>query len=892
MTVIARRALRAFAPVIAMIAIVTVALAVAATAIPRSVDGFLSDALRYDAAGATAISRDLTAQGDGSIPTGDGAGKGMSEGAAEIWGELDDNLEALRRAQPEPLRHTLGAAQFTVVTAPARASVSLPNSVSLGYDPRFFARVTMLEGSQPAVGPLTVPGDDPIEVMASAPVAEALGWSVGDVATLQLADSRRQTVRLSGIFEAKNSDDPYWEHTTSTLEPTFDKRDLPVDVTATVFANPVGIEAVGKPLSPFTLRSSFWYPVAARSLEASTAGDLTREVRKFSSVAQPVVGPGSGSLIFRSNLAGLLDDASARSSSSQAVLATILAGPIGLAIAIEVLVARLAAARLRVSLALLRARGASAAQRRLLVAVPALVVGALATAAGVGLALLVPGGALGASGAAAIAAVAVAPALLMTLVAAGPERAPSAVGAALAGPLRLVGEAVVVLAAAASVASALQRGDAQTTSGVDLVAAAVPLTLSLLGCLITLRLYPLLLRRSLASAQSSRGVAAFLGMARALRAGSGGLVPVLAVLIGVSVAVFSAVLSGTLATGTQSAAEVRVGADLSVDNLRLDPDRVEAIRDIDGVQAAAGVAIDPYHRLAPTDVSRFPVTLVLVDPAQLAAVQRGVPGALELPDLPASTDGKVTLGVSAAVDAISGGETDAVLDYRDVTLVGPPLTSTAFGTGENWVVADFSGADALNFPSPLLIDRVLVKLEQGASVASVRSAIVDLVGPDAVLRTPADVAAERAANPAVAGIRAATLLAILGAALLSAAALALTTVLDGRSRRTALGLLATLGLGRRQARRSVLWELAPLSVVGLVVGSALGAALSFVVLTTVDLRPFTAGIDQPAIALDPVLLGAVGGGFALVLVATVAAGAWQATRRPRSTASAETGWES
>jgi putative ABC transport system permease protein len=81
-----------------------------------------------------------------------------------------------------------------------------------------------------------------------------------------------------------------------------------------------------------------------------------------------------------------------------------------------------------------------------------------------------------------------------------------------------------------------------------------------------------------------------------------------------------------------------------------------------------------------------------------------------------------------------------------------------------------------------------------------------------------------------------------------------------------------------------------------VVGVLLGAALSAVVLATVNLRPFTAGVDQPVVVVDPLLMLAVVGGFVLLLVATVAGAAWQATRPARATAGATAsenkGWES
>jgi len=879
-TALVVRALRAFASLLAMIAIVTVGMSVVATAIPRSVDGFLTAGLRYDAQSVSAIARDVEARGTAELDFGAGAGAGMSEGASDTWGLFDDQAEALRDKQPQPLRDILGAPEYTAVTAPESVSLYVPDYVSLGYDPRFLSRVTLVEGDEPAIGPSTVPGEIPIEVISSEAVARALRWEVGGTYPIYLADRAEQWVVLTGLFEANDPDEPYWEHTTSTLEPTVVTTPRGSELNATVFANPAGFESLLSYPAPFALSSTLWYPVSPESLDVSDAGQLAQQVRKLSSASQQVGSLGTPAMMFRSDLPDLLETADARSTSSQAILATILAGPIGLAVAIEVLVARLVASRLRESLALLGARGASAGQRRLLLFAPTLAVGIVAAAIGVGLALLLPGGRIGTGGVVAIAAVAIAPAILLALFGAGPERTTRAPS----GRLRLVAEGVVVLATAASVAAALQRGNRDGSgTGVDLLAAAVPLTLSLLGCIVTLRLYPLVLRRSLAVAHRRPGIDAFLGLARALRAGSAGLVPVLAVLIGVSVAVFSGVLSATLVAGTQTAAAGRVGADVAVDNVRLDPADLDAIKTIDGVAAAAGISIDLFHRLAPTNADDFQVTLVLVDPDEFIAAQSGVPGALDLPDgLTAADDGTVPLAVSAETAAVTGGEQVATLDRNGVTLLQPPLTSEIFNTSPRWVIGDVADAEALDFPSPVISKQALVRVDDGASIERVRADIIALVGPDAAVTTANDIATQRSANPAVGGILVATIFAIVGSALLSAAALALTIVVDGRPRAAALDLLATLGLGRRQARRSVVWELAPLSAVGLVVGTALGAVLSAVVLASVDLRPFTAGIEQPAATVDPLLMLAIVGGFVVLLVVAIGAAAVRAAPRPRA----------
>lgn len=893
---IARRTLGAFAPLVAMIALVTLIMALAATALPRAIDGFLTAGVRYDAAQATTLARDLTATGAASFELGPvtGTTPRMSKSAAEAWGYVDQQLADLRAAMPQPMRESVGAASYTATTVPegTEPEGAPAASLSIGFDPRFLSRVRIVDGVAPAAVE-RLPGDEPLDVIASRAVADRLEWKVGATRELELADRLRQVVRLSGVFEALDPENSYWVHTAATLTPTVDSRVLPPAITATVFADASSVTALGP---PFEVRSAAWYPVDATDLTSSHAATLSAQTRAFTSVSHRLSDTGTTVLSFHSGLPAVLDAALDRGVSSQAVLATVLAGPLGVAIAIEVLIARLAAARLRPSLTLLEARGGSRLQRRLLVASPALVIGIVAAAVGGAVALAIPGGQAGAAGLAAVLAAAVGPAVLLALLAVG-SREPGA-STTTAARVRLGGELLVAIAAAAALTAALQRGtEPHPGAGPDLLSAATPLLLSLVGCIVALRVYPLALGRVLARAHRSIGFAAFFGTARALRGGTAGLVPVLTVLVGVSVAIFGGVLSATLASGLDTASRSAVGADIAIGDVRLDEAAVDRVRSVDGVAAVASVSTKSGGTLAVDVGYPLTATLVLVDPADLARVQRDVPGALPIEKLLAPGRGaRIPLAAPRNVATAVHNATRASLTYVDVTLRYPALASNPFGTGGYWVVADRANADALDFTSPEVADRLLVRLTAGADEAAVLHALTPIVGADATVQTPAKVRFQLDNNPAVGGIRAAVWLSIVGSIVLSSAALILTTVLDARGRRRTLALLSTLGLSRRQARAAVLWELAPLSAVGLVVGAALGAVLSAVVLATVNLRPFTAGVDQPALTVDPLLTASTIAGFVAVVVVTALVAARHAAPRTRprtddaGSAPTDTGW--
>jgi putative ABC transport system permease protein len=95
--------------------------------------------------------------------------------------------------------------------------------------------------------------------------------------------------------------------------------------------------------------------------------------------------------------------------------------------------------------------------------------------------------------------------------------------------------------------------------------------------------------------------------------------------------------------------------------------------------------------------------------------------------------------------------------------------------------------------------------------------------------------------------------------------------------------LRALGLRRRAASALVAWEVGPVAVTALVVGTLLGCALPWLVLAGVDLRTFTHGTVAPAVTVDAGLLALVLGGFVVVVGAAI----WVALVLGRRTGVAE-----
>jgi putative ABC transport system permease protein len=519
----------------------------------------------------------------------------------------------------------------------------------------------------------------------------------------------------------------------------------------------------------------------------------------------------------------------------------------------------------------------------------------VAALVGCGIGLALPGGQLGLAGVLAVLVTAVAPALLLGLFAVplGQGRSNGVVRM-----LRLVGELVLLLTTVAALIAAVQRGpatDAASAGSIDLLSAAIPLLLSLSGCVVALRLYPVLVRRGLGGAQRARGIGAFVGLARAIRGGTAGLIPLLAVILGVSVAVFSGVLSATLTAGLDTAARTSVGADISLENVRLTPTDLDELSGLDGVAGLAGVAIDRSQRFEFTGHDLMSVSVGLIDAAQLAAVQAGVPGRVEQNDrLTGGSDTEVRVLVSTELSEALAGETAAELNGVPVTVVGDPLPGRQLTLKGNWLLVDRAHADTLDFISPDVSTRVLVSVTESANIAAVADALRTAVqekasasaasapgapvAPTLVVTTPADIVAELSTNPTVRDVHAAAALAIAGAVLITTLASVLTLVLEGPARQATVARLTAVGLSRRQGAAIVRWEVAPLSVAGLIGGAVLGAALSLLVLAVVDLRPFTGGFDQPSITANPLISVGTVLLFAVLFTVIGAVAARRATR--------------
>jgi putative ABC transport system permease protein len=327
----------------------------------------------------------------------------------------------------------------------------------------------------------------------------------------------------------------------------------------------------------------------------------------------------------------------------------------------------------------------------------------------------------------------------------------------------------------------------------------------------------------------------------------------------VSIAVFSGILVSTIDRGVDAAAQAAVGADLQASGPVFGDALMTEIEAISGVSGLAGVD-DAGPGVLRVDGVRSTITMLVVDFAALS----------EMRDVPAGLEGGSPVPVIVSSDLAADLPADAKLQVEGVAVEAVASTAQEEGlsAGSRWIMVDKAFASELTGVDfrPRL---VLVDLEPTADAAAITTAILEVAGPATEVLNPEEAAAEIRSAPTAGGLAIALVIAMIIAGILSAVAVVMTSVVGSRARTRLLALLATLGLTARQARGLAAWEIAPIALTAIVAGTLLGLAMPWIILGGVDLTPFTGGSSQPAVAIDPLIIGALVLGFITVVVLAV-----------------------
>lgn len=903
---LARRQLRTSWGATATLGVVAFLAAGVLSTAPRAVATMHGDQVAYETAAASGLSRDVISV-VGAVP-GEPPG-GMyyvpgeqpAEGnpAEPDWSPFLANLDAVRGEIPEPLRSAMGVPDFHVTatdlayTDPVPASELAEAKVLLRAAPALADRAELVEGSWPAATPAG--GNSPFEVAVSRAVADTYGWelggqygTLGGSGVVALAD-RYPSLVVTGIFETGDPDADYWLHNSfGARAAVINDPNRGLLGTASVYVSPAMIV----PLTLGYAETRVWYPVSTDNVTAAAVPELLSQVNGLSTKVIPVpAGPDDPTPVQLrpdSRLSEILERLLAQRTGVDAIVAVLAVGPLGATVAVLALGARLVVDRRRSALALLRARGASGGQLRLLMGGEGLVVGLGSAAVGFGAGLALSTG-LGMDapvtvsqiGLTLVAGLAPAAALALATSPAGLRTTRADLAPRSRSRVRWVLEVLVVAGAALATWLLLSRGvvaGSGAGSGVDPLVAAAPLLVSLALTLLAVRAYPwiaLAVERALAP---RRDLVPFLGAARATRDPAGGPVPAVALVLAVAVAATSAVLYSTVSGGVVREAWRATGADLRISGPIVDEPAAEQISALDGVEVVVPVG-EVGDGVLQGEGGSPRAEVYTVDAAALATAQADVAGSPEtLGELARATGSgaaddalPVILTRSAAGPGVSPGSTGITLATQEgsvpVRVVDVVDELPGLPAGRALVLTDTDRLAAGTGDSGYA-RLALVDLADDADRAAVAAGITRLL-PSAVVEDPDQEADEMLAAPVSGGLVIAFVLAVLLAGLLCAAAVVMTLMLAAPARARLLAVLQTLGLSPRQGRGLVGWEIGPWAVVALVVGAVLGVAVPSLVLAAVDVTALTGGIARPDPQYDPLLLGAAAAGFVVVVLAAV-----------------------
>jgi putative ABC transport system permease protein len=792
----------------------------------------------------------------------------------QLYSGIQGNFEWTRGNLPKPLSGLVGApgwiVQTTTIQGVPQQGTRPFVGLQLTADPKYLARVRIVEGAAPSTWSANEgirSADEtrtiPVDVAVSTVAAAQLHLSVGDlVGTDVLGGVPQRLYRISGLFAPKDPSNDYWKQNGSL-----------VPVTTALARYGVAYPSVAAFVAPLSVghlantfgaaRLSVWYPLSATGADGADAALLARQLAQAQTTGAAVEHSTSPlPLATRSQQA--VETAEQRSGLLAGLLALLAAAPLGLLIAVLALGVQVVARARRTELILANARGGSAWQLRgelafegAILSIPtAVVVTALAT-------LLIPVR-IEPSGFVWPALVAVLPPILFAALAETRER-PGPL-ATILGQLRGIAEIAVVVLAVLSVFLLSRRGLAQATEqvGVDPLLSVAPLLLAVSVGIIVLRGYPLPMRLARRLAVRGRSLPAFIGAIRAARAPTVGLAGVLALVVGISVALFSTVLLTTFESSVTRAAQESVGADARVDGFVLTPQQVSAVRAVDGARNVA--AIDYLSSLTATDSPYGSVSVLLAQTGQLSTMRPLPAGLTHL------VGGRVPVVVSSDVLKAMGSQRTATVQGVKVRVVGSLPAASGLGVDEGWMMVDetftpkFTGAF---LPATLLIkadpdklDHMLAPLQKAVGISPTADRFTATISVTTVPQAIAD----RESEPVIAGVRIGLVSGAILATLLCVLALILATAATAAARGRTAGILRTLGMPRRRLGILIAWELIPVAAVALAAGAVLGCLLPFVVTAAVDLRPFTGGLQRPVPVLDPGLLGLVLGSFCLVVL--------------------------
>jgi putative ABC transport system permease protein len=887
--IVRRRARRDAGLLVAWVLLVAFAMALA-VATPRFVLGTLDSAAR-EAVTAAGSSADLIITSSVAEPRVSASVPVMSvpdllQLARNVPGALP---AALHRVAKDTTVSLVGSStQARTIDGVTQRTGSAP-SVRLGMlTPTNRALVTVIEGSLPAT---TATRGEPIEIAISEATARTTRLRVGSELSVPVSPTadvalpgNTVALKVTGIVARSGG---RWNQLGEVWDPTV----LAGGASSiTVLASPEGMtEASRSYQDPFS--GTISVRLDPNKFTSALLASVAAESQGLQVNPAALVAGTSFTIEARSEFATALGNFPAQSRASLAQMLMMVAGLLGVAAAVLLLVARLLALRRAGEVALERARGATLASIALRALIESLATGLVGAALGavVGL-MLQPGPIVSMVPVIAVLAAAIlaapAQAVLSTRGLWAGRRAPANRRdrqqlVANANSRRIAVEVTLIALAAAAVVSLATRGLLQTsTDQVDPLLAAAPLLFAIAVTVVVLRLYRWPVRLFGRIARRSRGA---MGLVSAVRAEkSVAVLPLLSLSLAVAITVMGGLLTETVLSGQVDASWSRIGADARVHG-RVVSGQPERVAAAPGVSAAASDRVIPQVQLSLGTTGELVTILAidkyyphLVDTLPRTQADSGVgatEGARSLGRL-ATTDNTTSDAIPIVVD----DELARIIVTKDLsaTIEGEDFPLKVVGTTHlrgpvGYLSGPFVYVDLVMLsertPKPILANTLLA-VGPGSAAAVATQGFTSTQVDDRATWLDA-----RRHQALVNGVQLTVLLATAAVALLALIALLATVVASSRDRVRSVSLLRTLGAPPRVGWWLALAELAPTVLGALVSGVASAVTLVVVLTPALGLQNLTGGMGPPRATVSPILivglLGATVGSLLLAALAEV-----------------------
>jgi putative ABC transport system permease protein len=764
---------------------------------------------------------------------------------------------------------------YLQVTGTARVAGYGPPQFEMSYRTPLARYSRVVAGRLPAGGSNGV-----VQVAVTTATAARFGLRVG--ARLNAGPA---VMTVVGIIQPVLPASAFWtgDPVAATPALTPGTSSQPSHWTGVLFIGSGALPLIEPSLGP-QMSATWWYPVALGRITAGQVGRLAGGLNSLLSSQLTLTIAGTPiTATITSQIPSILSPFITGESAAAPVLQLLYVSLAVMGAVVVLLGARLVAQRRAAEFTLMRARGAALRQLAWLVLRVNVVIAAIAGAAAAVLAIaLTPGDedpvAWWLAGVT-IAVTLVGPVLISVV----PQRVAAPVtgrtirragGRKLAARRIVIETALVVVAIGGLVAL---RNQGLTSGSNGLYTSAVPVLVAIPVAVVVLRCYPPLARELARIAGLSRGVVAFVGLARATRTPPGTVLPSFALVLVLAMVAFPAMIS-TSVTGSQVAVSwQQVGADAFIQaagNQVITPALQRQISSVPGVVSIAPAVVD-----AGTMPSGSELAVMFVDPARYAAVADEAPG----PRFPvAALSGNAGSGQTA-------GTVPAVANAAAAQLVGKGPASLSVGTSTITIrptgrIGGVPGASAVSGVAAVVVlplralgahppgPNLLLVGGPGLNGAQL-SAIVQRALPGGSVTLRATALAALTTAPVLQAAQTALAQGLATAAGFGVLVLLLSLLLTARTREMTLARLATMGLWRWQAQVLLAAEALPPVVAAAIGGVACAWLLVPLVGPALNLAALSGSGSAVVVtpAVFPLVTAAVGLVLAALLVLAVQA---------------------